>query len=594
MCNNTSFIRFFCYNKNCWSCVKIIEDRLLKVEEILIMNRKTEIVSELSHKGIPGAIELSQNESIAAWQRLQYGMFIHWGLYSEIGGEWDGKPVTKGYSEQIQMWSNISTEDYLEVAKNFSADKFDPAEICQLAKDAGMEYIVITTKHHDGFAMFDTETTDYSIVHRTPYGKDPIKLLADECRRQGLKFGVYFSLIDWHEGHDFDYNNNNPIPASMEPMIEGQLRELMTNYGPIAEVWFDMSNPTEEQSIKFAEVVHKHQPEAIVSGRVWNNRGDFRTLADNQIPSSTLDGAWQTPASIYRATWGYRNWQDRSDFSGKVRDLVTGLTSVRARGGNYLLNIGPHGDGSLVDFESDVLRAMGEWLERHPGAILGASGTQFGGQSWGEVTVNDKKLFLHILDWPVAKELTLPGLVTDVLKVVEDGAANELDWRMDGNNLVISLPESPLDAVLPVIRVELFGELRLIPERTIDAHENNTWTIDAEAIYFGRSYADEGNYNSLIETTVRQTAYIATKEDGQVLLSVQGEVSNQDTLYKVEIGAQSQIVTGRQLIETEVGPITVPANEIVSLTITLAEPKHENEDIGLTINTAVVKLEPMK
>ena len=569
-------------------------DKYISKRELLIMNSKTEQLSELTHKGIPGAIELSTDENIAAWQRLQYGMFIHWGLYSEIGGEWNGKPVTKGYSEQIQMWANIPESEYLEVAENFTAEKFNPEEICTLAKDAGMEYIVITSKHHDGFTMFDTATTDYGIIHRTPYGKDPLKLLADECHRQGLKFGVYFSLIDWHEGHEFDDNNNNPIPASMEAMIEGQLRELMTNYGPIAEVWFDMSNPTQAQSVKFAGIVHELQPKAIVSGRVWNNMGDFRTLADNQVPSNTLDGAWQTPASIYHATWGYRSWQDRSDFSGKVRDLVTGLTSVRARGGNYLLNIGPHGNGSMVEFESGVLRAMGEWLDRHPGAILGASGTQFGAQPWGEVTVNDKNLFLHIINWPVGKELTLPGLVTDVLKVVEDGASEELDWRMEGNDLIVTLSDSPLDTVLPVIRVELSEELRLIPERTIVARENNTWMIESKDIYFGRSYADEGNYNSLIETTVRQTAYLSTKEGGHVLLNVRGEVSNQDTLYKVEFGTEFQVVTGRQLIEKEVGPIAVLANKIVPLTITLAEPKHVNEDIGLTINTAVVKLEKAK
>ncbi|MCZ2258502.1 alpha-L-fucosidase [Sporosarcina sp. G11-34] len=554
------------------------------------MNRKTKSLSELNQNGISGIIELSNEENIAAWQRLQYGMFIHWGLYSEIGGVWNEKPVKKGYSEQIQMWANISKEEYMKVAKNFTAEKFNPVEICTLAKEAGMEYIVITSKHHDGFTMFDTATTDYGIIQRTPYGKDPLKLLANECHRQGLKFGVYFSLIDWNEGHDFDENNNNPIPESMEVMIAAQLRELMTNYGPIAEVWFDMSCPTQAQSVKFAEIIHELQPKAIVSGRVWNNNGDFRTLADNQVPSNTLDGAWQTPASIYHATWGYRSWQDRSDISGKVRDLVKGLTSVRARGGNYLLNIGPRGDGSMVEFESDVLREMGKWLDRHPGAILGASGTKFGGQSWGEVTVNDKSIFLNILKWPVGKELTLPGLVTGVQKVIEDGASDELDWRMEGNNLIVTLPDIPLDTVLPVIRVELSGELRLIPERTIVVNENNTWTIQSQDIYRGRSYSDKGNYSSLIETTVKKTAYLSTKEGGTVLLRIQGEVSNQDTLYKVEFGTEFQVVTGRQLIETEVGPIIVLANEIVPLTITLVEPKHANEDIGLAINTAFVKL----
>lgn len=541
------------------------------------------------YKGIPGTIELSKNEYIAAWQRLQYGMFIHWGLYSEIGGEWEGKPVTKGYSEQIQMWSNISTEDYLKVAEKFTADQFDPKAICQLAKDAGMEYIVITSKHHDGFTMFDSETTDYGIMHRTPFAKDPLKLLADECGRQGLKFGVYFSLIDWYEGHDFDYNNNNPIPTSMEPLIEGQLRELMTNYGPIAEVWFDMSNPTEEQSVKFANIIHELQPEAIVSGRVWNNKGDFRTLADNQVPTSTLDGAWQTPASIYHATWGYRNWQERDDFSGKVKDLVKGLTSVRARGGNYLLNIGPRGNGSLVEFESDVLREMGAWLNRHPNAILGAAGTRFGGQSWGEVTVHDNQLFLHIMEWPKNGQLLLNGLATDVVNVVEDGTTTELLWTLENNQLVITLPEKPFDAILPVIRVELVGELYFVPEHTAVLNVQGLWTIHSESLYLGRSYADQGNYNSLIETTVRQTAYFATVKAKEITLDIQGEIVHPTQLYKIEVGNESKEVTGEALLRTKIGPFEVAGNEIIPVTITLAQPAHENEDIGLTIEQIIIQ-----
>ncbi len=541
------------------------------------------------YKGIPGTITLNENEHIAAWQRLQYGMFIHWGLYSEIGGEWNEEPVTKGYSEQIQMWSNISTEDYLDVAKTFTADQFDPVEICQLAKDAGMEYIVITSKHHDGFAMFDTETTDYSIIHQTPYAKDPLKLLAEECERQGLKFGVYFSLIDWHEGHEFDYNNNNPIPESMEPLIEEQLRELMTNYGPIAEVWFDMSNPTEEQSVKFANIIHELQPQAIVSGRIWNNKGDFRTLADNQVPTSTLDGAWQTPASIYHATWGYRNWQKREDFEGKVKDLVQGLTSVRARGGNYLLNIGPRGNGSLVEFESDVLREMGAWLKRHPKAILGASGTRFGGQSWGEITTQNNELFLHIMTWPDNGQLMLEGLATDVVKVVEDGTTAELQWTLVDQQLTITLPEKPSDSVLPVLRVELASELYFVPTKTNVANEQNVWTVDAENLYVGRGYADKGNYNTLVETTVRYTTYIATKDAKEVSLTISGQAINQETVYKVEVGTETKEVTGKSLLEAAVGPFTVAANEIIPVTITLAKPAHENEDIELVVEQIIIQ-----
>ncbi len=498
-------------------------------------------------KGIKGRVEYSLDERIAAWQRLQYGMFIHWGIYSELGGVWNNEPVTEGYSEQIQMWANIPKEDYLKVVNNFSAEKFNPKEICSLAKEAGMKYIVITSKHHDGFAMFDTSTTDYNIVDSTLYKKDPLKELADECRKQGLKFGLYFSLVDWNQGHNFDKNNCNTIPESMEPIIEGQLRELMTNYGPIAEVWFDMSSPTEQQSQKFTNIVREMQPQAAINSRIFNNIGDFRTLGDNQVPEKTLDGPWQTPASIYHSTWGYRSWQVRDDFEQKVRELVIGLASVTARGGNYLLNIGPRGDGSIVEFEANVLREIGDWLKRHPGAVIGAAATHFGGQPWGEITVNNHDLFLHVINWPETGELKLSGLMTSVVKVQEDGYSGELEWVQEGSDLVISLPDEPKDTILPVIKVKLSGELRIMPEKTLVASDDGTWTIYPEHIHQGRSYADQGNYFSARETIVRQTAYITTLKGGQIYLQLKGE-ANPNEKYRVDIGNDSYVVTGEQLV----------------------------------------------
>lgn len=538
-------------------------------------------------RGIPGEIELEDDENIAAWQKLQYGMFIHWGLYSELGGVWEGEPVTSGYSEQIQMWADISDEDYYEVAQQFTAENFNPKKVCNLAKDAGMRYIVITSKHHDGFAMFDTDTTEYDIVDSTPYGEDPLKKLADECRDQGLEFGVYFSLVDWNQGHEFDYNNNNPIPEEMEPFIERQLRELMTNYGPISEVWFDMSSPTAEQSKKFSNIVRELQPQAAINSRIFNNEHDFRTLGDNQVPPVTLDGAWQTPASIYNETWGYRSWQVRDDFSGKVRELVEGLASVTARGGNYLLNIGPRGDGSIVDFEAEVLREIGRWLDRHPGAILEASATKFGGQSWGEVTVNDNNLFLHVTDWPEDGVITLPGLETDVLQVFESGTTNELDWYFEGNDLVVILPDSPGDEVLPVIHVSLTEELRIIPENTITADEKGSWNISQDDLVKGQSYADSGSYYSTEQTIVRKTAYLAGDSDKSVFIDIEGE-ADPNKHYQVQLGTQSKVVSGQKLINSEVGPFAIPADKVVSLNVTLADPEHKSEDLNLQFDSANV------
>ena len=315
----------------------------------------------------PGAPALSPQ--LEAWRKLGFGIFIHWGLYSELGGVWQGKPVTEGYSEQIQSFAKIPSADYVQVAERFTASKFDADAICGLAKEAGARYIVVTSKHHDGFAMFDTKSTDFNIVQRTPFGKDPLKLLSSACRKVGLGFGVYFSLVDWHAGHPFDPDNNNPIPASMEPLIEQQLRELMSNYGPITEIWFDMSAPTPAQSRRFAAIVRELQPQAAINGRIWNNQGDFVTLGDNETPPPGLQPPFEVPASIYHETWGYRSWQKREDAEGKTRELVRGLAEARAHGGNYLLNIGPMGDGSVVPFEAQVLRGIGAWLREHPAAL---------------------------------------------------------------------------------------------------------------------------------------------------------------------------------------------------------------------------------
>ncbi|ALG09488.1 alpha-L-fucosidase [Kibdelosporangium phytohabitans] len=535
-------------------------------------------------RGIPGTAELSPDAKTAAWQRLQFGLFIHWGIYSELGGVWQGKPVTKGYSEQIRMWANIPEADYRTVANGLRADRFDPAAICALAKQAGMRYVVITSKHHDGFAMFGTATTDYDIVDATAYGKDPVKLLADECRRQGLGFGVYFSLVDWHQGHAFDGDNNNPVPASMEPVIEGQLRELMSGYGEISEVWFDMSSPTRAQSEKFAGIVRRLQPKAAVNSRIWNNTGDFRTLGDNEIPAVALDGTWQTPASIYHETWGYRSWQKREDLPGKIRDLVVGLAGVRARGGNYLLNIGPRGDGSVVEFETDVLRGIGDWQRRHPGAVLGASATKFGGQPWGEATVNGKDLYLHVTHWPATGELRLPGLATDVVRVDEDGAGR-LDWQRDGDDLVVRLPALPRDTVLPVVKVRLAGELRIIPRNTVTA--DRVWQLDSTDFEQGYSYADNGSYPTTRRTVVRQTANLVAGRPQVAYATFHGQ-AEKDSRYRVSLGGVARVVTGAALTSRAIGPFVVLPRQVTPLTITKAAPAHQGEPLGLRLDSAVV------
>ncbi len=314
----------------------------------------------------------AQLDAIQRWKDLAYGMFIHFGLYSLCGGVWDGQDVVVGYSEQILSHGPVPQADYEALKENFTIERFDADEIAALAVAAGMRYVVLTTKHHDGFCLFDTGTTDYSTMHAA-CKRDLVAEMSLACKKAGLAFGLYFSWIDWHFPYALPISphNSDAIPQEHMEYNMAQLTELLSNYGDICELWMDMGAPTKEQSTMVAELAHTLQPGIMVNGRVWNDRGDFLTMGDNQFPEHDLDLPWQTPATIYHETWGYRSWQKREDAQGKIELLSSALFSVLDGGGNYLLNIGPKGDGSIVPFEREVLEGIGKrvlkkGLVRHP------------------------------------------------------------------------------------------------------------------------------------------------------------------------------------------------------------------------------------
>lgn len=314
----------------------------------------------------------NSNEKVKNWKNLKYGMFIHFGLSSLCGGIWDGKKITKGYCEQILSHGNVPQADYEALMDKFETPNFNADEIAKLALDAGMSYIVLVTKHHDGFCLFDTKTTDYSSMNAACH-KDFVAEISQACKKVGLKFGVYFSWIDWHYPYaePISPHNSDIIPKKHMELNINQITELLTNYGEICELWLDMGHPTVEQSEQIRDLAHSLQPNIMVNGRIWNDCGDFLTMGDNEYPEVKLDMPWQTPATIYHETWGYRAWQVRDDLQGKIDTISSSLYSVINGGGNYLLNIGPMGDGSVVPFEADVLRGIGKivkerGLERKP------------------------------------------------------------------------------------------------------------------------------------------------------------------------------------------------------------------------------------
>jgi len=445
-------------------------------------------------------------QTIDSWQDRKFGMFIHFGLYSIAGGMWNGKRVDNGYSEQILANAPIPPKDYAALAKQFDPTKFDPDAIVALAKAAGMKFIVITAKHHDGFNLFHTAQTNYNTVDDTPYHKDIVKQLADACARGGLKFGVYYSTIDWHHpgGNTYIDGNSNPITAGQEAFNVAQLKELMSHYGPISEIWFDMGKPTPAQSAHFAQTVHALQPQTMISGRVWNYDGDFAVMGDNAEPDVGMELPWQAPASMFADTWGYRSWQERNDPQGKIRENITRLVRVVSQGGNYILNIGPEGDGSVVPYEAQVLRGIGAWLKRNGEAIYGTRKQPFAPVDFGYATVDTHALYLFVTKLPPDHRLRVPGVADTAFgRAYRLGdPASTVDVQRDGEDISIAVDglanwptaaaqNGDSEAFMPVVVLPLESPLRVRP-RMLSAQADGAFHLQPSQAEHYLNYNGEG------------------------------------------------------------------------------------------------------
>jgi len=326
-------------------------------------------------------MDSTTQKALETWKNDHLGMFIHFGVYSKLGGVWKGEKIPY-YGEQIMNHARITVPEYEAVAREFNPVDFNADEIVELAQNAGMKYIVITTKHHDGFCMFNTQTTDYDVVDFTPYGKDIVGQLAESCHRHGMKLGFYYSLPDWHYPYGvphlvpdsttkcWEYVNQvysplETITPELEEYIVKQISELLTNYGEITTIWFDMGLVTAEQSKRFREVVKSIQPQCLINGRIMNNQGDYMTLPDNGDVASYGDIYWDNPASLY-GTWGYKSWIDRPELQTQISTQIERLRSTVSHGGVFLLNIGPDGNGKVIDYEKDVLNGIGDYLRSNP------------------------------------------------------------------------------------------------------------------------------------------------------------------------------------------------------------------------------------
>jgi alpha-L-fucosidase len=426
------------------------------------------------------AVDPAREKRLEWFREAKYGLFIHWGLYAIPAGQWNGKR-SPGLGEWVMFRSTVPVKEYEQLATRFNPVKFDADGWVKLAKDAGMKYIVITSKHHDGFALFKSKASPYNIVDATPFKRDVLKELADACARGGIRLGFYYSQSqDWHEPNgagntwDFGADDKKDYDQYLRGKAEPQVRELLTGYGPVALIWFDTPRMmTGDRPHRFTKIVRDLQPNTLIDGRLGAD-GDYISTGDNVIPSNVSGDAWEVPATINH-TWGYRkddtDWKSPGQITFKLVDIVS-------KGGNYLLNVGPMADGTIPQVSQDILRTVGRWLQVNGEAVYGAGVTPFG-EELGEpsarsakdvrgdplvyqqiqwrVTTKPGKLFITFFDEPRAP-FAVPAIKNTIKRAYRLADKAPVEMKMENGRAMLNLERPIFDPMATVVVVEFDGD----------------------------------------------------------------------------------------------------------------------------------------
>ncbi len=435
----------------------------------------------------------AKDERMHWWREARFGMFIHWGVYAQLAGVYDGHVQQKSGAEWIMNLNKIPVADYQAVAKQFNPVKYDADEWVRMAKEAGMKYIVITAKHHDGFALFKTSASKWNIVDATPYGKDLLKPLAAACKKYGVKLGFYYSQAqDWnnaggavsrkkaadgwarpdsaaidaytlaHNGHWDPAQTTSTFDEYINRVAVPEVKDLLTNYGDVAVLWWDTPTDMTVEDAQKLQALLKLQPNIITNDRL--KRPDFpgdTKSPEQRIPKpSEMDGIdWETCMTM-NGTWGYR----ASDHNFKSTEtLIHNLCDIASKGGNYLLNVGPKADGTFPEESVTRLKEIGEWMKVNGEAIYATKRSPLPLVDWGRCTEKQEGtnniLYLEVFNWPKDGKLIVPAVPNKVISAKIIGSDKKCSVKSQGSTVELTLPETAPNTYASVIKLVVSGNV---------------------------------------------------------------------------------------------------------------------------------------
>ena len=545
------------------------------------------------------------------FSEARFGMMLHWGLYSLLGGEYKGRQCggaddggANELGEWIQSFFAIPCAEYEQYARAFNPIGFDAEEYVKMARDAGMNYLVVTSKHHEGFAMFKSDADPYNIVDATPFGRDPIAELAAACKKYGVKFGLYYSQeLDWHKpdgggytlgyknagsswtnNWDFPDNAHKDFSRCFEKKIKPQVKEILTRYGEISVIWFDTPSViSPAQSRELYDLVKKYQPNCLVNSRIGNGMGDYASMGDNQVPGAkkNRDMLYETAATL-NDTWGYKSYDQNWKTPEQVISLLTRLAS---RNVNYLLNVGPDHLGRIPVGAQKVLREVGEWMKVNAEAVYATEPSPYSVDLMsGPVTEKGDSLYFFV-NKP-EHELLIPGVLTQV-ESAEVLGAGKANFTQEGALVRVELPDLT-GKIIPVVKLTAKGGVK-VDEGLIELpgfgflltgstakieggitlgnacdamnwkspEDGMSWTVSADR---AGEYAVEMTVNGLHGTEPLET---------EVDLSVNGETSRRSVRHDRDI--EALIARYHRGMIAELGNVALKAGEN-HIALRLAEP----------------------